>query len=243
MKHLLILFLTVYTGNNCFAINFSLSKTEIFTDTTLTYNKSTGLYYTLNQDDKNFYILLKSNNISDQNKILLGGISVSFNTSGKKRQMQAITFPIADRKEIIAEMKSGSQSLSKLDKLKKQEKLIALFKEIRVSGIQKIVLETIPVNNKHGINATLVYDEKNALIYKLKIPFELLDIQEGIALELAVNVRVNGLAGANMVNRESLGVGNRPNQQPPPGASVNASPLFNPEDFWIKKDIIYGTSK
>ncbi|MBC7913528.1 MAG: hypothetical protein H7Y07_05325, partial [Pyrinomonadaceae bacterium] len=48
------------------------------------YNKSTMLSYSLSNDDKSLYFVIKSTDNITNNKIMMGGITLTINPSGKK---------------------------------------------------------------------------------------------------------------------------------------------------------------
>src|ERR1700761_5505119 len=63
------------------------------------YNKSTKLWYTLANDDQDIYLAIKSTDAANINKILAGGITLTINTAGKKKDKDAfiITYPVVNR--------------------------------------------------------------------------------------------------------------------------------------------------
>ncbi len=60
------------------------------------YNKATRLYYTLANDDKNIYLAIKSTDAANNAKIIAGGITLTLNTDGKKKEKDAfsLTYPV-----------------------------------------------------------------------------------------------------------------------------------------------------
>lgn len=72
------------------------------------YNKTTQLTYTLANDDKNLYLVVKSTDMDNTNKVLAGGISLAINTDNKKKEKGAfiITFPVIDR-AALRNMRAG----------------------------------------------------------------------------------------------------------------------------------------
>ena len=52
-------------------------------------NKSTNLTYTLANDAKNLYLAIQSKDVTNNNKIMLGGISLTVNPSGKKSDKES----------------------------------------------------------------------------------------------------------------------------------------------------------
>src|ERR1700761_6792271 len=68
-------------------------------DTFQAYNKTTKIFYTVCNDDKYLYFVVKSIDPANTNKITAGGISLVINTEGKKKDKDAysITYPIIAR--------------------------------------------------------------------------------------------------------------------------------------------------
>ena len=62
-------------------------------------NKSTNLTYTLANDAKNLYLAIQSKDVTNNNKILLGGISLTINPSGKKNDKEGfkVIYPVINR--------------------------------------------------------------------------------------------------------------------------------------------------
>jgi hypothetical protein len=62
-------------------------------------NKSTNLTYTLANDSKNLYLAIQSKDLTNNNKIMLGGISLTVNPSGKKNDKEGfkVIYPVINR--------------------------------------------------------------------------------------------------------------------------------------------------
>ena len=62
-------------------------------------NKSTNLTYTLANDAKNLYLAIQSKDLTNNNKIMLGGISLTINSSGKKNDKEGfkVIYPVINR--------------------------------------------------------------------------------------------------------------------------------------------------
>lgn len=63
------------------------------------YNKQTKLFYTISNDDKNLYLVVRSTDMQTSNKIAAGGITFIINTEGKKKDKDAfkLTYPAIAR--------------------------------------------------------------------------------------------------------------------------------------------------
>lgn len=60
------------------------------------YNKATKLFYTISNDDKSLYLVIKSTDMQTSNKIAAGGITLAINTEGKKKDkdVYSVSFPV-----------------------------------------------------------------------------------------------------------------------------------------------------
>ncbi len=167
------------------------------------YNKTTRLWYTVANDDKNIYLAIKCNEQSASNKILAGGISFTVNTAGKKKDKEAfvITFPVINR----AAMGRGARGMRRgggagqqdtpdsAAILAQQREVLATAKTISAIGFKEITDTTISVYNEYGIKAAATFDDKSNFMYELAIPLKMLGLQPGDTKELAYNIKLNGL--------------------------------------------------
>lgn len=71
-------------------------KLTEWNDSFQAYNKSTKLYYTISNDEKNIYLAIKSTDAMTNNKIVAGAITIAINTEGKKKTENTykITYPV-----------------------------------------------------------------------------------------------------------------------------------------------------
>lgn len=172
----------------------------------LAFNTNTRLYYTLLNDNKNLYLTLKAEEKAAIRKVMLGGITITFNTSGKKKSKDAaaITFPVIapptpgtrQRRGGMIEHRMGRPEMSdnKADSAALSEtrkKQLASFNEIKVSGIN-IPDSIISIYNRFEIKAAINFDDQGSLIYEFSIPLNLLELNSEKPQEFAYNIKVNG---------------------------------------------------
>src|SRR3982751_5808102 len=74
------------------------------------FNKANGISYTIANDDKNLYLVIKTDDPNTANKISAGGIDLTINTQGKKAAKDAyvISFPMVDPTKLRDQMSSMS---------------------------------------------------------------------------------------------------------------------------------------
>jgi hypothetical protein len=187
-------------------------------DTFQAYNKSTKLYYTVANDDKNIYLAIKSTDALNNNKITAGGITLTLNTDGKKKEKDAysLTFPVIARPTRNQQgrpggfggggggvrmvvmgggggMPPGGATADSAMIKAAHERTITAAKEIRLSGFKDIPDSLISIYNEYGIKAAIGYNAKGNFTYELAIPIKSLGLSAANPKEIAYNVKVNGL--------------------------------------------------
>jgi hypothetical protein len=191
-------------------------------DTFQAYNKSTRLYYTVANDDKNIYLAIKSTDAMTSNKITAGGITVTINTQDKKKDegAYALTFPVIQRPSFTQRPQgspggfgggaagivnirvggnfgpgpgnAGTGADSAMRKAA-HDRLIAASKEIKISGFKDITDSLVSIYNEYGIKAAIGYNTAGNFLYELAVPLKQLGLSIGDTKEIAYNVKLNGL--------------------------------------------------
>lgn len=171
------------------------------------YNKATGIYYALCNDDENLYLTLQAKDPLIVRKLLMGGLVFRANKSVKKDdEYAAFSFPLLSRsasyqmgyefdKRVImaADKPNDSYHLDSL-LLLMNTTLNSSLKEIGVEGIKQFDDKTLSVYNDAGIKARALFDTDNALTCELAIPVKYLNLQpESTASGFSYQVKVNGI--------------------------------------------------
>jgi hypothetical protein len=185
-------------------------------DTFQAYNRSTKLYYTVANDDKNIYLAIKSTDAINNNKITAGGITLTINTDGKKKEKDAytLTYPVIERPKgrpqggpgggaggmrvmtFGGPGPGGPMSPNGPDSAMikaAHDRIIAASKEIKLSGFKDIADSLISIYNEYGIKAAIGYNKLGNFTYELAIPLKYFGLTVDAAKEIAYNVKVNGL--------------------------------------------------
>ncbi len=191
-------------------------KSTEWNDTYVAENKRTEVFYSVANDDKNFYLVLKSANSSSANKIMMGGITFTINTQGKKRDKDAIaiTYPLVVRANRNQGGRNGGgqgrangggqgggfqnrqqQSQEQRDSaaLVMRKTALATVKEIKISGIKSITDSLISIYNEYGLKAVASFDQKGAFVYELAIPLSLLELSPSDNKEFVYQIKLNGM--------------------------------------------------
>jgi len=177
------------------------AKLNEWDDTFQAYNKTTEVFYTLSNDDKNLYLALKSTDPLNNNKIVAGGINFTINKTGKKKDKDAyvVVFPLVDmaamRNQIIAMGagggRGGDMDSAAVANLRKQA--LKMVKDIKLYGFTDIPDSVISIYNEYGIKAAIDYDVKGNLTCEMAIPLKYLHLITGDNSEFNYNIKLNGL--------------------------------------------------
>lgn len=179
------------------------------------YNKTTKLFYTLSNDDKNLYFIVRSTDLQNTAKVMGGGVTLTINTANKKKEENAysITFPVLERSKLrgIRRPRGASNttvmdSASMAEAAAARKQALAAIKEISVLGFKDITDTVISIYNEYSIKAAAGYDENNNFQFELAVPLSLMGISTDKPKEFAYNIRVNGIT---MGGRNGEGGGER----------------------------------
>jgi len=205
-------------------------------------NKSTNLTYTLANDAKNLYLAIQSKNVTNNSKILLGGISLTVNPSGKKNDKEGfkVIYPVVARRRPGGAPGAGGgattgvriqggpggggfgrfQDMSPMQRDSMQRAIartqLGGAKEIKVFGFKDIPDSLISIYNEYSIKTVASISDEGVFMYELSIPLELLEMSADKPKEFSYNIKLNGL----QINFGGFGGGGRPGGGAGEGATV-----------------------
>lgn len=226
-------------------------KNKEWNNSFLAHNKRTNIFYTLCNDNKNLYLVIKSDNVENNNKILAGGITFSVNVDGKKKEKESIslTYPLINRSDRRGQGGGGSrrgmgragdrntaQSAAERDSVTAavQQSQLAQVKEIKVTGFKEITDTLVSIYNEFGIKASASIDKDRLFFYEMTIPLDKLGISPDSGNEFAYNIKVNGLE-VNFGGRGGgFGSGGVRGGRSGGGNNIDFQSLTSPTDFWGK---------
>ncbi len=183
-------------------------KTTEWDDKYQAYNNATDINYTLSNDDKNLYLIIKAaGSMNIQGKILSAGISFTVNHTLNKKDAYAVTvtYPMIKVKDkdwkLVSDLfhsttwsniegnsvKVHSPSLTNLNAA-----FIKASKYIGITGIKSVAGNEIPVYNDLNIQAAAAFHEPDAVyVYELAIPLKTLALPEGDTKAFSYHIKLN----------------------------------------------------
>ena len=193
-------------------------------------NKSTNLTYTLANDAKNLYLAIQSKDVTNNSKILLGGISLTVNPSGKKNDKEGfkVIYPVVARRRpggapggggggpTAVRVQGGPGGFSRFQDMSPMQRdsmqraiartQLGGAKEIKVFGFKDIPDSLISIYNEYSIKTIASISDEGVFMYELSIPLELLEMSADKPKEFSYNIKLNGL----QINFGGLAGGARP---------------------------------
>lgn len=195
-------------------------KASDWNDTYAAENKRTAIFYSMANDDKNLYLIVKA---VDATKIMAGGLTFLINTQGKKRDKDAmsVTYPLINRANRTqgargqgGQRQGGFQNRAQQTQQQRDSANLVLHKqqlagvkEIKVAGFKSIPDSLVSIYNEYGLKAVASFDQSGAYVYELAIPLSLLDINVADAKELAYQIKLNGLSNMGFGGNAGFGGG------------------------------------
>jgi hypothetical protein len=149
------------------------------------YNKGTGLYYTMANDDTNLYLIIKTDDVDALVKITNRGLVFNINKHGRKEDKDVISFcypvfdienkPYISFKNKITINPKVAKTVSDADSAMRSsnKRINDRAKFIKVSGLPAID-SMLSIYNDKGIAAAQLFDNTMTYTYEFVVPLTLL---------------------------------------------------------------------
>ncbi len=227
------------------------------------YNKKLDVYYTLSNDDKNLYLVLKSKfDGKDINKIIAAGFRLALNVNNKKDAENSfnVSYPIRPSAPSQGGQPAGAMgvqtltvvggsvsasavsfSMRNLDSAMLANRISQLgkAKEIKVFGFPAIQDSLISIYNEHNIKVAAKFNDDKEYIYELAIPLNLMGLNATQAKEISYQLRTNPIVRISPVQESSVSISGGGTFQVVGGGGMGG---FNenliPNEVWGKYTLI-----
>ncbi len=202
------------------------------------YNKATGVSYTMANDDENLYLVIYSNDLTTNMKMLGQGMNISFNTKEKSKDKDILVkYPIGPNNEkeysdlgnvARSVMFKGDQAKNDDVKdslyFKLNKTLIARNKYVKISGVKELKDTLFSIYDAKGVIIGLNCQEGNIVCYELSVPLKHLGFTISSSAKLNYNIRLN----EDFLTRPDSGIG----ISDTPTAKVDERTMMYATDFW-----------
>jgi hypothetical protein len=222
------------------------------------YNTEHKINYSIANTKDTLYLAVRTNDRSQQTRILKAGLTFTIDTKGKKKEAYSITFPLSTGGSVpVTNLKGndvtpGDVTQQERDELMRER--ITTLRGIKATGFKDIEDEMMTTSNTYGFQAAVNYDENGYLVCEAAIPMSFFHADDATKNEWSFNVRINGLqhkpAGESSTGQDEQGGGGRGGRGGGSGGGgghrggkggghnptgdEGHDVLFKTEDFWVK---------
>lgn len=133
------------------------------------YDQESKLNYDLSNDTKNLYLIIRTSDDLAQARIIHAGLTIAIDTAGRQHYPVSVAYPLSSS-EVMPAMNVQAEDAASI-KTNKGQSLLAIQKNISVSGFRDATNGLLPLNNEQGIRVGISWDKSGTLYYEAVIPF------------------------------------------------------------------------
>jgi hypothetical protein len=214
------------------------------------FNSSSRIYYTVANDDKNLYLVVRALGNGVSKKILAGGLTFTItHTAERKGKIKdpsnvVINFPVPlDAKttsfimstinqiqDFTGDSVANRKSIDSLDAI--ADKMVNnATKEIHITGLKDIPDSVVSIYNTQGIKAAIQFIQVQAAI-EIAIPFKYLGFSVDAPAAFSYNIRINAIPEASRAYVTNAAAGGGTIDPADIPFNANNAYAWNPTDFW-----------
>jgi len=170
------------------------------------YNHATEIFYTVANDDENFYLTVHATDPFIIQKIITHSLVFTVNSSLKKddKQQVSLTFPILQEKDtrgITASLNYRPKNASNDPAVirKRNDSLVTVMNSDITYLASLIKVKGIPSTNDYlfnkdlGVQAVELFDADKAYTLEIAIPIKYLQLPKDQPAKFSYNVKINGV--------------------------------------------------
>jgi hypothetical protein len=170
------------------------------------YNKSTEIFYTIDDDDR-LYLIVHCKQPDVITKIIRGGVTFTVNPSTHKHDANGIdiTYPLLNKNDAFF---VGKEDQTFPDTIKANmhhdtimhilnKRFTGLSKMIGITGIKAIADSVISVYNEYEIKVAARFDNKINFTYELSVPIKYLNFTKSGISKFSYHIALNGIGSKN----------------------------------------------
>jgi len=207
------------------------------------YDKNSGILYKISNNDKFLVADLQINSEVTQKKVLLFGLSMWIDETGKRKKNVGIKYPLGSK----GFSKSSMQKMKEIrgNFTQKKVMLAEASHEIAIIGKNKEDIEVFDKRYKDGVKANISFDAFGMMHYQLKVPYEKIKMTyESLTL---LNPSIGFETGKAEMQQSGQGGGMRPgggggqrrkqagmNSGGTLGSNPEMQAMMKASSFWLK---------
>ena len=139
------------------------------------FDSKAKLQYSVVNDAQYIYISIKTSDPKAQMKIMRAGMDISFDVTGKKKEVCTIHYPLKSNPKLDINQNPDEidqQIIEKPDVRKMQLDWSVATRDIHTQGFKGIPATVTEADSgKYGISAAISWDRSDAMTYEIRVPF------------------------------------------------------------------------
>jgi hypothetical protein len=139
------------------------------------FDSKAKLQYSVVNDAQYVYISIKTNDPKAQMKIMRAGMDITFDVTGKKKEVSTIHYPLKSNPKLDITQNPDEldqQTVEKPDIRKMQLEWSMSTRDIHTQGFKGIpTVVTEADSGKYGIRAAINWDRGDAMTFEIRVPF------------------------------------------------------------------------
>ena len=139
------------------------------------FDSKSRLQYSVVNDAKYIYISIKTSDPKAQMKIMRAGMDLSFDVTGKKKEIATIHYPLKSNPKLDMAPNPDEvdqQTIEKPDVKKMQLDWAMADRSIHTQGLKGIPAALTDADTvKYGVYAAISWDRSETMTYEIRIPF------------------------------------------------------------------------
>lgn len=139
------------------------------------FDSKSKLQYSVVNDAQYIYISIKTNDPKAQMKIMRAGMDISFDVTGKKKEVCTIHYPLKSNPKLDINQNPDEidqQIIEKPDVRKMQLDWSVATREIHTQGFKGIPATVTEADSgKYGLSAAISWDRSDAMTFEIRVPF------------------------------------------------------------------------
>lgn len=205
------------------------------------YNHAVETWYTISNDENNLYLVFRSNETEVTQKIITGGITLTFSPLDKKSQLTpvSITYPVVPWMSAQVDyLLKPSGPVKDADVKFLNKKINDQTKEIKITGVKTIPDGVVSVYNDLGIKGAHLLDNQKNYTCEMMLPLSLIRDLIDDKGTFAYRVQVTGIDVKTtiIVGGHSAGDPAAPSADAVPhGALYDSSPTYFTSVYTLAK--------
>jgi len=159
------------------------------------YSPEERISYSMSNTKDTLYLAVKIYDRSEIARILMAGLTFTFDPKGKKKEAYSMTYPLNIGATPVFNRPStdNEDNITQADRDELMREKLTTLRGIKVVGFKDVEDNMITTSNTYGFKADIDYDDVGNLIYEAAIPISFFHANDAFKNWWSFNIRINGV--------------------------------------------------